>query len=571
MFWEGLTPLVGGELFGYKTVLRDTSFFGDMNQTKNTKYQIGLPLILCLGLAGGLLIGAGMNRPPAPKAIRDDMQRLREVLSLVQNEYVDDTETDVLVEDAIEHLLAKLDPHSAYIPARDREAASEDLRGDFEGIGIEFNIFQDTLVVVSPLSGGPSEAVGVLTGDKIITVDDKNIAGIGITSQDVFKYLKGPKGTQVKIEVLRSELNKHIEFNIIRDKIPNFSLDVAYMIDDQTGYIKVSRFALTTFDEFQEAMDKLKEKGMKRLVLDLQGNPGGYMNQAIDIADEFLKAGNKIVFTKGKDSRYDAESMATGKGEFEEGDVIVLVNEGSASAAEIVAGALQDNDRALIVGRRSFGKGLVQSSFDLNDGSELRLTISRYYTPSGRSIQKPYGTSEEEYNSEVMTRYKHGEFFVADSIKFNDSLKYQTLSGRTVYGGGGIMPDYFVPLDTTQNSVYFNRLFNVNIPREYAFKYSRANQQRLEQMGLEKFLSDFSVTDQMLNQLVELGTREGVKPMYGDLKLHKAIFQNYLKAEIARRIWGNEGFYPVINETNEALQGAMKMFDRIPELNRRSL
>jgi carboxyl-terminal processing protease len=542
-----------------------------MNQTSNSKYQIRLPLILCIGLAGGLLIGAGINRAPAPRAIKDDMKKFREVLSLVENEYVDQAETDLLVEDAIEHMLAKLDPHSAYIPARDREAASEDLRGDFEGIGIEFNIFHDTLVVVSPLSGGPSEAVGLLTGDKIIAVDDKNIAGIGITSQDVFKYLKGPKGTEVKIEVLRNELEKPIQFNIIRDKIPQFSLDVSYMIDHEIGYIKVSRFAQTTYDEFKEAMEKLKSQGMTKLILDLQGNPGGYMNQAIDIADEFLKADEKIVFTKGKDSRYNAESMSTRKGDFEEGDLIVLVNEGSASASEIVAGALQDNDRALIIGRRTFGKGLVQSPFDLEDGSELRLTISRYYTPSGRSIQKPYGASDEEYNREVLTRYEHGEFFVADSIKFNDSLKFQTLNGRTVYGGGGIMPDYFVPLDTLQNSIYFNRLFNVNAPREFAFKYANSNRARIEALGFKKYLEDFAVTDQMLNQLVEMGKREGVKPMYADLEKHREIFQNYLKAEIARRIWGNEGFYPVINETNEILQQAVKMFDRIPELNRNSL
>lgn len=541
-----------------------------MDQPKNSRYQVGLPLILCIGLAGGVLIGASMNTAPAPRAIKDDMQKFREVLSLVENEYVDDAKTELLVEDAIQHLLAKLDPHSAYIPARDREAASEDLRGDFEGIGIEFNIFQDTLVVVSPLSGGPSEAVGLLTGDKIIKVDDKTIAGIGITSQDVFKYLKGPKGTEVKIEVLRSQSDKPIRFNIVRDKIPQRSLDVSYMIDDEIGYIKVSRFAQTTFDEFTEAMDKLKAQGMKKLVLDLQGNPGGYMNQAIDIADEFLKAGNKIVFTKGKDTRYNAESMSTRKGDFEEGDLIVLVNEGSASASEIVAGALQDNDRALIVGRRTFGKGLVQSPFDLDDGSELRLTISRYYTPSGRSIQKPYG-NDEEYSKEVITRYQHGEFFVADSIKFNDSLKFHTTGGRTVYGGGGIMPDYFVPLDTTQSSVYFNRLFNVNAPREFAFNYARKNQQQIETMGFDKYLREFTVTDQMLNQLVALGERGGVKPMYNDLQRHKAVFKTYLKAEIARRIWQNEGFYPVINENNEILQQALKMFDKIPELNRNAL
>ena len=342
------------------------------------------------------------------------------------------------------------------------------------------------------------------------------------------------------------------------------------MVDNEIGYVKIRLFNATTYEEFKAALAKLKGMGMKKLVLDLQGNPGGYLNQAIELSDEFLKKGEKIVFTKGKDKRYDQEAMTTEKGDFEEGDLIVLVNEGSASASEIVSGALQDNDRALIVGRRTFGKGLVQTPFDLNDGSELRLTISRYYTPSGRSIQKPYG-SEEEYSKEVFQRYQHGEFFHADSIRFNDSLKYQTVHGRTVYGGGGIMPDYFVPLDTTQNSVYFNRLFNVNAPREFAFNYASKNKARLEKMGFESYRKDFDISDDMLNQLIDLGKRGGVKPMSGDLQAHKASIKNYLKAEIARRIWGNDGYYPILNENNEILQQAIKLFDKVPELNRQKL
>lgn len=539
-------------------------------QNNNTKNQIRLPLILCIGLAGGILIGSSLNPKSGPKEIGDEVQKFREVLSLVQNEYVDEAKTDQLVEEAIEHLLTKLDPHSSYIPATDREAASEDLRGNFEGIGIEFNIFQDTLVVVSPLSGGPSEAVGLRSGDKIVKVDDKQVAGIGINNSDVYKFLKGPKGSEVKIDIVRPGSKEVLSYNITRDKIPQYSVESAYMIDSEIGYVKIRLFTATTYEEFKTALAKLKEQGMTKLVLDLQSNPGGYLNQAIDLSDEFLKAGEKIVFTKGKDKRYDTEAMTTDKGDFEEGSLIVLVNEGSASASEIVSGALQDNDRALIVGRRTFGKGLVQTPFDLNDGSELRLTISRYYTPSGRSIQKPYGT-EEEYNREVYQRYQHGEFFHADSIKFNDSLKYQTSSGRTVYGGGGIMPDYFVPLDTTQNSVYFNRLFNVNAPRELAFKYSQKNKERLEQMGFEKFRTSFEIDDNLLGELVALGKRGGVNPMPGDLKVHKAAIQNYLKAEIARRIWGNDGYFPILNENNEILQQAIKMFDKVPELNRQKM
>ena len=275
------------------------------------------------------------------------------------------------------------------------------------------------------------------------------------------KLLKGPKGTEVKILHIPEGSRNLLAFKIVRDRIPQYSVDASYMIDNEIGYIKVSRFAQTTFDEFQEAISKLKKKGMKKLVLDLQGNPGGYMNQAIDLADEFLPAGEKIVFTKGKDKRHNTNTLSTGKGDFEQGDLIVLVNEGSASASEILSGALQDNDRALIVGRRSFGKGLVQSPFELSDGSELRLTISRYYTPSGRSVQKPYG-NEQEYARDIVKRYKHGEFFTADSVKFNDSLKFKTTNGRTVYGGGGIMPDYFVPLDTTLNTKYLNELYTSN-------------------------------------------------------------------------------------------------------------
>ncbi|HEX8061133.1 MAG TPA: S41 family peptidase [Cyclobacteriaceae bacterium] len=522
-------------------------------------------------MAAGILIGSNLAPKSGSKEIGDEVQKFREVLTLVQNEYVDDAKTDQLVEEAIEHLLTKLDPHSSYIPASDREQASEDLRGNFEGIGIEFNIFQDTLVVVSPLSGGPSEEAGLRSGDKIVKVDGRQVAGIHLGTKDVYKYLKGPKGSAVDLEIIRNGTSKPLNFKITRDKIPQYSIEAAYMIDSEIGYIKLRLFNATTFEEFKAALVKLKGLGMKKMVLDLQGNPGGYLNQAIDLSDEFLKAGEKIVFTKGKDKRYDQEALTTEKGDFEQGDLIVLVNEGSASASEIVSGALQDNDRALIVGRRTFGKGLVQTPFDLNDGSELRLTISRYYTPSGRSIQKPYGT-DDEYNREVYERYKHGEFFHADSIKFNDSLKYQTAHGRTVYGGGGIMPDYFVPLDTTQNSSYFNRLFNAaNAPRELAFTYAAKNKERLEKMGYEDYRKNFEVSDDMLSQMVTLGKRAGVQPDPQDLQTHKASIKNFLKAEIARRVWGNDGYYPILNENNEILQQAIKLFDKVPELDRQKL
>jgi carboxyl-terminal processing protease len=539
-----------------------------MSENRNSRYQISLPIVLCLGLAAGVFVGSSFSSRKSTAEVGSDVQKLREVLTKVHDEYVDTVNTSNLVDEAIQEMLHKLDPHSSYISAQDRIAANEDLRGNFDGIGVEFNIFQDTIVVVTPLSGGPSEALGVQSGDKIIRVDDKNLAGMGVTSADVMKALKGPKGTEVKVTILRR--GKEIDYKIVRDKIPQYSVDVSYMVDNEIGYIKVNRFAATTYDEFHQALAKLKEHGMKKLILDLQGNPGGYMNIAIDMADDFLKAGKKIVFTKGKDRKNNSEAFSTDRGSFEQGDLIVLVNEGSASASEIVSGALQDNDRALIVGRRSFGKGLVQSPFDLSDGSELRLTVSRYYTPSGRSIQKPYQDGDE-YALDIISRYNHGEFFHADSIKFNDSLKYITPNGRTVYGGGGIMPDYFVPLDTSLNSHYLNELYTSTSIQEYTFDFAERHKEELEKKGYEDYLKNFTVTDKMISELIKVGERNKVKPNLKELKEKKTLFQVHIKAQIARKLWGNDGFYPVFNETNEVFKQAVKMFDRIPELDRRKM
>lgn len=539
-----------------------------MSEPNNSKYQIRLPIVLCLGLAAGVFVGASLGTKRGGADVGRDVQRFRDVLTQIQNEYVDTVNTTALVDDAIQHMLNKLDPHSAYIPAADRIAANEDLRGNFDGIGVEFNIFQDTVVVVSALSGGPSEALGIQSGDKIIKVDGKLLAGIGVTSPDVMKALKGPKGTEVQVTVLRR--NKEIDYKIIRDKIPQYSVDVAYMVDNEIGYIKVNRFAATTFEEFHASLKTLKEKGMKKLVLDLQGNPGGYMNMAIDMADDFLSANKKIVFTNGKEKKYHSNATSTARGEFETGDLIVLMNEGSASASEILAGALQDNDRALVVGRRSFGKGLVQSPFELSDGSELRLTISRYYTPSGRSIQKPY-TDGDEYSRDIVSRYDHGEFFHADSIRFSDTLKYATASGRSVYGGGGIMPDYFVPLDTTLNSHYLNELYTSTSIQEYTFGYAEEHKQELLARGFDQYLKSFTVSDRMLADLVKVGERNKVRADKRELNKKKSLFQIHVKAQIARKLWGNDGFFPVINETNEVFLNALKVFDRIPELNRSAM
>jgi carboxyl-terminal processing protease len=530
-----------------------------MSGNSNSSFQIKLPLVLCVGLAVGVFVGSSFSGRTTNGTVGTDLQRFRDVLTQINDDYVDTVSTD----DANQHMLNKLDPHSSFIPAKDRYVANEDLRGNFDGIGIEFNIFNDTIVVVSALSGGPSEALGIQSGDKIIRVDNKEMTGFKVSSADVMKALKGPRGTQVLVTIFRK--GKEIEFKITRDKIPQYSVDVWYMATPEVGYIKVNRFAATTYDEFHKALTELKSQGMTKLVLDLQSNPGGYMNVAIDMADDFLSAGKKIVFTKGKEKKYNQEFISTVKGSFETGDLILLINEGSASASEILAGAVQDNDRAFIVGRRSFGKGLVQSPFELTDGSELRLTISRYYTPSGRSIQKPYGDGEE-YSMDIVSRYNHGEFFHADSIKFNDTLKYVTANGRTVYGGGGIMPDYFVPLDTAVSSHYLNELYTSTSIQEYTFDYADKHKATLEQNGFEQFNKSFVVTDAMINELIAVGQRNKVKPNYKELKEKKKLFHIHIKAQIARKIWGNKGFYPIYNATNEIFQHSLKLFTRIDEL-----
>ncbi|MFM7193942.1 MAG: S41 family peptidase [Bacteroidota bacterium] len=533
-------------------------------ENRNTRRQIILPMVAGICVAAGLVIGYTAGRQLAPGS-GGDLQKLKEVMELVKRNYVDESDPSALVEEAITEMLGKLDPHSVYIPADDRQAANEDLRGNYEGIGMEFNIFHDTLTVVTPLSGGPSEAVGLQPGDKIIRVEDRDIAGIGLTNSEVFKLLKGPRGTKVKLSILRR--SRKSEYTIVRDKIPQFSLDVSYMVRPGMGYIKINRFSSTTYDEFSKALADLKLKGMNSLILDLQGNPGGYLDQAIDLADEFLPEGRKIVFTKGRNPGYDQNAMATGKGNFETGALIVLVNEGSASASEIVAGALQDNDRATVVGRRTFGKGLVQSPFTLNDGSELRLTISRYYTPSGRSIQKPYG-GDHAYAEDMDNRFRHGEFFHADSIRFNDSLRYTTVGGRSVYGGGGIMPDYFVPLDTTTTSRYLNDLYTVNALQEYTFIYAEQNKSQLEAIGLQQFLDEFAVNDEMVKALVAVGERNKVKTDRDDLQRNRKLVEVHIKAQIGRKIWKNEAFFPVINTLNEALWKGVELLDKTPVADR---
>lgn len=537
-----------------------------MSSSNNSRFSIRLPIFLTLAVSAGILIGATMADGDTSKNnLFTGFQKFREILTYIERDYVDEVNTEKLVEEAIEGVLDNLDPHSVYIPAEDLEVAKSQLEGEFDGIGIEFNIVKDTIYVVAPLSGGPSEEVGLQSGDKIVKVDGEVVAGTNITNGDVFDLLRGPKGSEVEVSIKRNGQNSLIDYTIVRDKIPQYSIDVSYMVDDQVGYVKISRFSATTHDEFKSAVAELKKQGMQKLVLDLQNNPGGYMDRAVNIVDEMLADNKLIVYTEGKQSRFSTEARAYKDGMFEERPVIVLIDEGSASASEIVSGALQDNDRALIVGRRSYGKGLVQLPITLSDESELRLTISRYYTPSGRSIQKPYDDTDE-YGTDILKRFEHGEFFHADSIEYNDSLKYKTLKGRTVYGGGGITPDYFVALDTSMNSAYLGKLSYSNTLREYTYQYVEDNRKKLERMGFDEYHDNFEVTDRMLDELIALGNKNKAPYNEEQFQRSKELIKIYVKAFIARGIWKSDGFYPIFNETNEIFQQALKLFPEAEKL-----
>ena len=540
-------------------------------EIKNSSFQIRLPLFISLALALGVLVGANMFAPSAknPQAMAKSYLKFRDILSYIDRDYVDSVNIEELSDFAITKMLEKLDPHTSYIPSAEMAIARSYLEGDFDGIGVEFNVFRDTIHIIAPLHGGPSEVAGLQAGDKILKVDGENVAGIGITTQKVFQELRGPKGTKVVLTVKRKENRQPIHYTVIRDKIPTVSVDVHYMVDDQTGYIKVSRFSANTFNEFKAALSILNGQGMQRLLLDLRGNPGGYMDRATKMADEFISGSKMIVYTDGKGTKYDSETYARIKGGFESGPLIVLIDEGSASASEIVSGALQDNDRALIVGRRSFGKGLVQMPIPLNDGSELRLTISRYYTPSGRSIQKPYTHGAEEYEMDILSRFQKGEYFKPDSMYFNDSLKYTTVAGRTVYGGGGIMPDVFVARDTAELTDYLGQLHGENIIREYTLNYYHDNRKALEKMPYEKFLRSFQITDKMLRDVVKEANKARITYNDTEFKRSKGLLKNHLKAFIARSVYNTAGYYPILHQKDEEFQQALKLFDMAAQIAKR--
>lgn len=501
------------------------------------------------------------------KMLNTPARKLQLAEFAISNLYVDKVNEGKLVEDAIKAMLEGLDPHSTYSDAEEVRKFNEPLQGSFDGIGIQFNMVTDTLFVIQPISGGPSAKAGVLAGDRIISVNDTVIAGVKMPTDDVMRRLRGPRGTKVTVEVLRRGTPQPLIITIKRDKIPMYSLDASYMLNSKTGYIRVSRFAATTGKEFAEAMKKLQKQGMKDLVLDLQGNGGGYLNAAIDIANQFLPKDRLIVYTEGRRNPR-AEFKAEGNGSFLDGRVVVLVDEYSASASEIVTGALQDWDRAIVVGRRSFGKGLVQRPIDLPDGSMIRLTIARYYTPSGRCIQKPY-ESIEQYNKDLIDRYNRGEMISADSIHFPDSLKAKTLTlGRTVYGGGGIMPDYFVPVDTSMYSKYYAGLRDKGAIVQMNLKLvdSHRKEWLSKYKTFDRFNKNFEVTEQMLDDLKALGTSLGVEYKEDEYQTSLPLIKMQIKALIARDLWDTGEYLQVWNDMNHSVQKAVELLSK-PGMN----
>lgn len=506
------------------------------------------------------------------QVINQDIFKFMRVYNLVENNYVDTVSLERLTEAAIVGLLKELDPHSYYISQKEMEKLNEEMSGAFEGIGVQFNILNDTVIVISPISGGPSEKVGILAGDRIITVNGENIAGTGITNERVFKLLRGPKGTKVDVGIKRIGVKNIETYTIIRDKIPLNSLDAAYMINSETGYIKLNRFSATTMDEFREATKTLIAKGAKHLVLDLTNNGGGFLNMAIELADEFLQAGKLIVYTEGKNVPKE-EFKSTNKGSWENGRVLIMADEGSASASEIVSGAIQDWDRGLIVGRRTFGKGLVQKQYGLPDGSAIRLTVARYHTPTGRVIQRPYKSNDTEYRREITKRYEKGEMFSADSISLSDSLKYKTLiTGRIVYGGGGIMPDIFVPVDTSAYTEFYRDLIRKGILNQFTLTYLDSNRDQMKKNypTFDTFNKQFNVTQELTNQLLQFAEEKKVKPKDGDLSRSGKAIEIQIKALLARNLYDLNAFFQIINQLDPIYNAAVDIISK-PEIFNSSL
>jgi carboxyl-terminal processing protease len=535
------------------------------NLTNNKRNWIN-PVIYSVLLIIGICIGSVIFRERKTEKFAGNQHasagKIDNVIDFIEQNYVDTINRDKLEENTLTAMLNQLDPHSAYIPAAELQQVNEPLQGNFDGIGVDYNIVNDTLCVVHPIPGGPSEKVGVMPGDRIIKVDKKNISGVKVTNKKIYEALRGKKGTKVIVSIMRAGVKGLTDFTITRGEIPIYSIEVSFMAAPGVGYIKISRFAAATYDEFRKAFNKLTKLGMKKLVIDLRNNGGGYLNAAVDICDEFLSKGMKIVYTKGKASA-QKNYFATEKGGFENAPLAVLIDEGSASASEIVSGALQDNDRAVIIGRRSFGKGLVQEQIEIPDGSAIRLTIARYYTPSGRCIQKSYSKGLEAYYSEEYDRFDNGELLRADSIHFADSLKFKTVSGKTVYGGGGIMPDIFVPIDTSYRTSYLNKVSFKGIVSDFAYNYTDKHRAELKAFKTAAdFIKGFNPSSAMLTDFVGYAQKQGIEKNEEQLKKSTAYLLNQLKALIGRNLFDNDVYFPVILSTDKAFGAALKELER---------
>ncbi|MFO0355682.1 MAG: S41 family peptidase [Sphingobacteriaceae bacterium] len=522
-------------------------------------------IVLALGLSGGYYLSKRVNTATIASANyhQANGNKMSSLMNYIEKHYVDTIDPKALEEKAIASLLKNLDPHSDYIPAKDFELVNEPLEGNFDGIGIEFNIIKDTVRVINPIIGGPSERLGIKAGDKIVKVDGKSITGAKVTNKMVFEKLRGKSGSTVVVSILRGGIKKPIAFKITRDKIPLYSIDIAYLIKPDIGYIKVSKFASTTYDEYLKAFNDLSKQGMKKMILDLRGNGGGFLRTAVDLADEFLNNGLQIVYTEGK-AHPKKSYNATSRGSFEKNDMVVLVDEGSASASEIVAGALQDNDRATIVGRRSFGKGLVQDQIDLPDGSGIRLTIARYYTPTGRCIQKPYSEGNEAYFNEEYDRFENGELYNADSVKIDKTKQYRTPGGKIVYGGGGIIPDVFVPVDTAKYSHIVNRLYYNGIINAFAFEYTDQKRSMLmaKFTNANAFNTNFKVDSGVIGEFANYVNSKKGQSSYTIQANQLNGINLILKSLIGRNLFDKDGYYPNINENDNCVLKAIEVLKK---------
>ena len=532
-------------------------------QYKNSINRILLPIAFAIILIVGVVIGRLLYKPvnysdsEKKLFIYPQSDKLQSVLNLIDAEYVDTIDIKEIQEEIIPQVLKKLDPHSVYISKDELKEANEELEGNFGGIGVQFSMQNDTVLVISVISGGPSEKVGIQPGDRIVTVNDSTVAGINLNSNNIVKMLRGDLGTRVNVGIKRVNREELIDFEIIRGNIPVYSVDVSYMVTDTIGYIKVSRFAKNTYHEFLTALAKLKSQNCQKLIIDFRGNSGGFLDVAINMSNEFLHKQNLIVYTEGKSSKRQ-NVFANGTGTCQNMDVAVLIDEFSASASEIVAGAIQDNDRGIVIGRRSFGKGLVQQQIPLQDESALRLTIARYYTPSGRSIQKPYSNGVEDYYHDLITRFEHGEFFEKDSIKLNEELRFETKNGRVVYGGGGIMPDIFVPRDTTKYSDYYYKLRDKGVIYQFALEFSDKNRLQLTRYETVDELLKYIDDANLESLIIKAATDKGVKYNNKQFLISKEIILTEAKAYIARNIMDDDAFYPILHNIDEIMKETIK-------------